>query len=57
MAQSWMLWALNGAVLLVALIAFLVAKEVSNDALMGFLVGYVCVNVAARLYFGRWLGD
>lgn len=57
MTQSWILWALNGAVLLVALAAFLVGKAVPIEAVAGFLVGYIYVNICVRAYFGRWLGD
>lgn len=55
--HSLIIWSLNAFVAIVALAAFLIGRQASTDALLGFLVGYFYVNIAARIYFGRWLGS
>jgi len=57
MPYPWQIWALNGLVATVALVAFLTMKSLPVEAVGGFLAGYAYTVLCARIYFGRWLGD
>lgn len=57
MSESVLFNLLNVGLLVVAIVAFLIFRQLDNATIAGYLVGYFHMAIAARVYFGEWPGD